>query len=78
MTKRQIGEKVYLPYTSISLIIIKEVRTGTLAEQEPGGRGQCRGYGRMLPSVLLFIAWSARFPVEPRTTSAGLASPTMG
>jgi hypothetical protein len=37
MTKKQVGEeRVYLAYTSILLLITKEVRTGTQAGQKAG------------------------------------------
>jgi hypothetical protein len=37
ISKKQVGEKrVYLAYTSILLIITKEVRTGTQAGQKAG------------------------------------------
>jgi hypothetical protein len=37
MTKKQVGEeRVHLAYTSILLLITKEVRTGTQARQEAG------------------------------------------
>ena len=41
MTKKQVGEeRVHLAYTSILLLITKEVRTGTQAGQEAGSRKQ--------------------------------------
>jgi hypothetical protein len=60
------------------LIITKEVRTGTHTGQELGGRSWCRGHGRVLLTGLLPLACSACFLIEPRTTSPGLAPPTMG
>jgi hypothetical protein len=37
--QKQVGEqRVYSVYTSTSLLIVEEVRTGAQAGQEPGGR----------------------------------------
>lgn len=36
MAKATRGRKIYLPYIATSLLIIKEVRTGTQTGQEPG------------------------------------------
>jgi hypothetical protein len=56
----------------------KEVRTGTHIGLEPGGRSWCRGHGGVLLTGLLPLACSACFLIEPRTTSLGMAPPTMG
>jgi hypothetical protein len=50
----------------------------TQAEQEPRGRSWCRGYGEVLLNGLFPMAWSACFLIEPRATSPGMASPTVG
>lgn len=79
MTKKQVGEeRVYLAYTSILLLIINEARTGTHTEQEPGDRSWSRGHGGLLLPGLLFMPCSACFLTEPRTTSPGMVSPTVG
>lgn len=64
---------------SHSSLSMKEARTETQTNQEPEGRSWCRGHGmgEMLFTVLLFMACSA-FLREPRTTSSGMAPPTMG
>jgi hypothetical protein len=67
---------VYPAHTSTSLS--REVGTGTEAGQEPGGRSGCRGCGEMLLAGLFSVAPSARFLIEPRTASPGMAPPTMG
>ena len=77
--QRQLGEeRVYLAYTSISLFILKEVRTGTHTGQEPGDRNQCRNHGQVLLTGFLFMACSACFLVAPRITSPGMAPPALG
>ena len=43
MTKKEVGEeRVYSAYTSILLIITKEVRTGTQAGQEAGADAEAK------------------------------------
>ena len=78
-SKSKLGRKGFiwlaLPDHSPSL---EEVRTGTQAELESGGRSWCRGHGGVLLTGLLPMACSACFLVEPRTTSPGMALPTMG
>ena len=51
---------------------LEEARTGTHAGLEPG-----RGHGGVLLTGLLLMAYSACFLTEPRTTSTGIAPPTM-
>ena len=51
----------------------KEVRTETQVVPEHGGRSWCRGHGEVLPTDLLPLAC-----LEPRTSSLGMAPPTMG
>ena len=46
-------------------------------EQDPGGRSWCRGHGGVLLIGLLPMACSACFVIEPRTTSPGMAPPTV-
>jgi len=77
MTKKQVGEeRVYsFPHCCSSP---KEVRAGTHSGQELGSRSWCRGHGGMLLTGLLPLACSAYFLIEPRTTSPGMAPPTMG
>jgi hypothetical protein len=55
----------------------KEVRTGTHTGQELGGRSWGRGHGGMLLTGLLPLACSICFLIEPKTTRAGMAPPTM-
>jgi hypothetical protein len=52
-----------------------EVKTGTQTGQESEGRN-C--HGRMLLSGLLIMVFSAYFLIVPKTTSSGMAPPTMG
>ena len=51
----------------------QEVRAGTQTRQEPEGRSWCRDHGGVLLTGLLFMACSACFLREPRTTSLGMA-----
>jgi hypothetical protein len=53
---------------------LKEVRTWSQTEQEPGGRSWCSGHGGVL---LLSVVYSVCFLTEPRTTRPGMAPPTM-
>jgi hypothetical protein len=76
MTKKQVGEeRVYSAYTSILLFITKEVRTATkqVRKQELMQRPW-----RVLFTGLLPLACTACFLIEPKTTSVGMAPPTMG
>jgi hypothetical protein len=78
ITKKQVGkERVYSAYTSTLLFITKEVRTGTHTGQELGVRSWCRGHRGMLLTGLLPLACWACFLIEPKTTSSGMAPPTM-
>ena len=52
-----------LPHQSPSS---KEVRTGTQAGKEPGGRSWCRDQGEVLTSGLLPVACSTFFLIELR------------
>ena len=67
-------------FASLSLLILKEVRTGTQTGHEfkPGGRSWCRGHGEVLLTGLLYITRSAWLLIEPRTLSPGMAPPTVG
>jgi hypothetical protein len=58
--------------------LLKAVRAGTQAGQEPGGKSWCRGQRGMLLTELLLMALSACFLIEPRITSPGIVPPTMG
>ena len=72
MTKKQVGEeRVYSAYTSILLFITKEIRTGTQVGQEAGADAEAM-------KGCYLLACSACFFVEPRTTSPGMAPPTVG
>ena len=53
----------------------KVVSAGTHTGQEPGDRSWCRGHGGVLLTVLLPMACSVCFPIEP---SSGIALLTMG
>jgi hypothetical protein len=84
MIKKQVGEeRVYSAYTSTSLCITKgsqnrdSHRAGTWRQelmQKPWGVG---GHG-MLLTGLLPLACSVCFLIELRSTSPGMAPPTMG
>jgi hypothetical protein len=78
MTKSKLGRNGFtcptLPDHSPSL---EEVRTGTQAGLEPGGRGRCRSLGGVLLADLLPQASEAYLLIEPRTTSHKMASPAM-
>jgi hypothetical protein len=56
----------------------KEVRTGTQAGQEPGGRSRGWDHGGMLLTALFIMVTSTCFLIGPRTISPGMASPEMG
>ena len=55
-----------------------EAKTGTSTGQEPGGRSLPQGHGAVLITGLLLMPCSTCFLMEPRTTSPGMAPPTMG
>ena len=57
-------------FASLSLLILKEVRTGTQTGHEfkPGGRSWCRGHGEVLLTGLLSL-----LSIAPRTTSPEVA-----
>ena len=57
---------------------LEDVSTGTYTELEPGDRSWCRIHRGVLLTGLLPVACSACFLIELRTTSPGLAPPTMG
>ena len=81
MTKSQLGRKGFiwltLPYQH-SQSVNEESQY-----RNPNGAGtwhleRCRGHGQMLLTDLLFVACSACFLIEPRTTSPGMVAPTVG
>ena len=74
MTKSQLGREELIWLT----LSMKEASTGTQRRQEPGGRSWCRSHGGLLLPGLLSMACSACLLIEPRTTSPGMAPPTMG
>ena len=77
MTKKQVGEeRVYSAYTKL-LFITTEVKTGTQAGQEAGADAEAME-GWMSLTGLLPLACSVCFLIEPRSTSPGMAPPTMG
>lgn len=78
MIKRQVGEqRVYLAYTSYHHLLLKEVSLGTQTGPEPGTRADVdaiEGWG-----VFYWLAHCLlRSLIEPKTTSPGMAPPTMG
>jgi hypothetical protein len=78
MTKKQVGEeRVSSPYTSTFLFITKGSQDRN-SGQELGVRSWGRGHWGVLFIGLLPLARSACFLIEPRTTSPGMAPPTMG
>jgi hypothetical protein len=59
MTKKQVGkERVYSAYTSILLLITKEVRTGTQAGQEAEADAEAME-GCSLLACFSWLAWLA-------------------
>ena len=56
----------------------RKLGQGLRTDQEPGGRSWFRGQERVLLSGLLLMAWSPCFLIQPRTSSPGVAPPTMG
>ena len=77
MTKKQVGEeRVYSAYTSTLLFITKGSQDWN--SHRSGSRSWCRGHGRMLLTGLFPQPCSACFLIEPKTTSPGMAPPTMG
>jgi hypothetical protein len=71
MTEKQAGkERVYSAYTSTLLFITKEVRTGTQAGQEAGADAEAM-------EGCFLLACSACSLIELKTTSPGMAPPTM-
>jgi hypothetical protein len=77
MTKNNLRKSysVILPGHSSSL---REVRAGTQARQGPRDRSSNRGHRVILLTGLFFIACLVCFLIEPRTTSLGVAPPTVG
>jgi hypothetical protein len=76
MTKKQVGEeRVYSAYTSTLLFIIKGSQDWNSSRSE--SRSWCRGHGGVLLTALLALACSACSLIEPKTTSPGMAPPTM-
>ena len=75
---KQVGEEIaYLSYTSTSLFITKEIRTGTQIQQESGGRSRGRSHGGVLFHGLLSLH-SHRIQDHPTRDSAthnGLSPP---
>ena len=81
--QKQCGEeRVYFAHTSIEQFIIKTLRTGTQAGQEPGGRSWCRGQGGAL--LMRLPPWPAQTAScriqnhklgEPQRTTKGWALP---
>ena len=70
-----------MSYTSRSInsTSLEEVRTGTQAVLDPGGRADAdRGHGGMLLTGLLPLACSAYLLKEPKNISQGMAPPTKG
>jgi hypothetical protein len=55
----------------------KEVRTGTQAVYEPGGKSWSRSHTRVLLIGLLLMACLVFFLIEPKATSPGMAPPMM-
>jgi hypothetical protein len=53
----------------------KEVRAGTQAGQELGGRSWCRGHGGMFLTGLLLLTCSACFLIEPKAIAQGWRHP---
>jgi len=77
MTKKQVGEeRVYSAYTSTLLFITKGSQDRNSSRS--GSRSWCRGHGGMLLTGLLPQACTDCFLIEPKTTSSGMAPPTMG
>jgi hypothetical protein len=79
MIKKQVEEeRVYSAYNSILLFIIKgrqdwnSHRVGTWRQELTSSQGG------MLLTGLLPLACSAWFLIDPKTTSPGMAPPTMG
>jgi hypothetical protein len=74
MTKKQVGEeRVYSAYTST---ITKGSQDWNSSRS--WSRSWWRSHGGMLLTGLLPLACSACFLIEPKTTSPGMAPPTMG
>lgn len=71
--KRKLGRKGFVWFILLHRsLLVKEIRAGTQAEQEPRGRGWCRGHGEVeLTTGLLPMACSICFLIEPRTARTG-------
>jgi hypothetical protein len=77
MTEKQVGEeRVYLAYTSTLLFITKGSQDWNSSRS--GSRSWCRGHGGMFFTGLRPLACSACSLIEPKTTSPGMATPTIG
>ena len=79
MTKKQSEEeRVYSAYTSTLLFIIKGSQDRNSHRAGTWRQELMQRPGRVLLTGLLPLACSACFLIEPRTTSPGMALPTMG
>jgi hypothetical protein len=77
MTKKQVGEeRVYSASTSTLLFITKGNQDWNSSRS--GSRSWCRGHGGMLLTGLFPLACSTCFLIESKTTSPGMAPPTIG
>jgi hypothetical protein len=77
VTKKQVRkERIYSAYISTLPFITKGSQDWN--SSRAGSRSWCRGHGGMLLTGLLPLACSACFLIELKTTSPGMAPPTMG
>jgi hypothetical protein len=77
MIKKQVGEeRVYSAYTSTLLFITKGSQDWNSSRS--GSRSWCRGQEGMFFTVLLPLACSSCFLIEPKITCSGMVPPTRG
>jgi len=76
--QKQLGEESFSLPLSQHIYLQRESGQELKEIKEPGGGSWCRGHGGALLTDLLPMACSACFLIQPRTTSPGMAPPTMG
>ena len=71
------GRKNLFGFHTVCSPTLKEIRAGTQAGQEPGGRSSCRGHGGWCLLACSYC-YSVCFLLEPRATRPEMEPPTLG
>jgi hypothetical protein len=64
-------------HSQVKASLLREVRAGIKAGQEPGGRNSYRGHGRVMLTDFLSKACSACFIIAPKTIIPEMAMSTL-